>query len=136
MIVHKLMMIDNVLMYKSVFKEETKRYIFFFFFYNNPPPPKFSPFPHPAPLRICLLIRRSASGFPPVWQVGQYWRLESAKDTSRTMSPHTGHASPVRPCTARLLFFSLFSSLEDRKSTRLNSSHANISYAVFCLKKK
>src|SRR3712207_8016291 len=25
---------------------------------------------------------------------------------------------------------------EDRKSTRLNSSHANISYAVFCLKKK
>src|SRR3712207_8184907 len=26
--------------------------------------------------------------------------------------------------------------LKDRKSTRLNSSHANISYAVFCLKKK
>src|SRR3712207_7850616 len=30
---------------------------------------------------------------------------------------------------------SLVSSI-DRKSTRLNSSHANISYAVFCLKKK
>src|SRR3712207_7130883 len=27
-------------------------------------------------------------------------------------------------------------SCQDRKSTRLNSSHANISYAVFCLKKK
>src|SRR5215203_2072570 len=27
-------------------------------------------------------------------------------------------------------------SSSDRKSTRLNSSHANISYAVFCLKKK
>src|SRR3712207_7223412 len=27
-------------------------------------------------------------------------------------------------------------SSEDRKSTRLNSSHVNISYAVFCLKKK
>src|SRR3712207_7100765 len=26
--------------------------------------------------------------------------------------------------------------IPDRKSTRLNSSHANISYAVFCLKKK
>src|SRR3712207_7158760 len=26
--------------------------------------------------------------------------------------------------------------ITDRKSTRLNSSHANISYAVFCLKKK
>src|SRR3712207_4597919 len=29
-----------------------------------------------------------------------------------------------------------FAKLRDRKSTRLNSSHANISYAVFCLKKK
>src|SRR3712207_8147927 len=29
-----------------------------------------------------------------------------------------------------------YRSEEDRKSTRLNSSHANISYAVFCLKKK
>src|SRR3712207_8045784 len=33
-----------------------------------------------------------------------------------------GHRQPVGP--------------RDRKSTRLNSSHANISYAVFCLKKK
>src|SRR3712207_8493997 len=30
----------------------------------------------------------------------------------------------------------LISSFIDRKSTRLNSSHANISYAVFCLQKK
>src|SRR3712207_8659756 len=30
----------------------------------------------------------------------------------------------------------LVSPVVDRKSTRLNSSHANISYAVFCLKKK
>src|SRR3712207_9292130 len=29
-----------------------------------------------------------------------------------------------------------FANVLDRKSTRLNSSHANISYAVFCLKKK
>src|SRR5947209_13052847 len=29
-----------------------------------------------------------------------------------------------------------FRQMRDRKSTRLNSSHANISYAVFCLKKK
>src|SRR3712207_8152601 len=29
-----------------------------------------------------------------------------------------------------------FDALVDRKSTRLNSSHANISYAVFCFKKK
>src|SRR5688572_31347290 len=31
---------------------------------------------------------------------------------------------------------SLHARLEDRKSTRLNSSHSQISYAVFCLKKK
>src|SRR3989475_8280008 len=30
----------------------------------------------------------------------------------------------------------LLSKYEDRKSTRLNSSHSQISYAVFCLKKK
>src|SRR3712207_7307798 len=32
--------------------------------------------------------------------------------------------------------YHLATSSRDRKSTRLNSSHANISYAVFCLKKK
>src|SRR3712207_7985022 len=36
-----------------------------------------------------------------------------------------GARHPIGPCLG-----------EDRKSTRLNSSHANISYAVFCLKKK
>src|SRR3712207_7417363 len=39
----------------------------------------------------------------------------------------TGSASRARRAIERV---------EDRKSTRLNSSHANISYAVFCLKKK
>src|SRR3712207_8627097 len=49
-------------------------------------------------------------------------------------------------CAARLLgcaraklarlFAARLQSTIDRKSTRLNSSHANISYAVFCLKKK
>src|SRR3712207_8248135 len=37
---------------------------------------------------------------------------------------------------ARPLPMSLPAVVQDRKSTRLNSSHANISYAVFCLKKK
>ena len=32
-------------------------------------------------------IRRSASGLPPVWQVAQYWRLESANDTSLQYCP-------------------------------------------------
>src|SRR3712207_7617295 len=44
-----------------------------------------------------------------------------------------------RPDDGRRLQNALGHRLErqrDRKSTRLNSSHANISYAVFCLKKK
>src|SRR3712207_8365114 len=45
-------------------------------------------------------------------------------------------ASPkVIVCLGELLDF-IDDREQDRKSTRLNSSHANISYAVFCLKKK
>src|SRR3712207_7946604 len=47
--------------------------------------------------------------------------------------------SPSPPPTLRLKQQSrteVLSRSPDRKSTRLNSSHANISYAVFCLKKK
>src|SRR3712207_7030575 len=40
--------------------------------------------------------------------------------------PHDGRVTTSDEARAR----------KDRKSTRLNSSHANISYAVFCLKKK
>src|SRR3712207_7208258 len=45
----------------------------------------------------------------------------------------TGTAAPFQRLarTARIM-----ETILDRKSTRLNSSHANISYAVFCLKKK
>src|SRR3712207_7722456 len=38
-------------------------------------------------------------------------------------------------CFSSIACSFLASSYSDRKSTRLNSSHANISYAVFCLKK-
>src|SRR5476651_2768932 len=40
------------------------------------------------------------------------------------------HQDPAHPLLCR------DPAVRDRKSTRLNSSHANISYAVFCLKKK
>src|SRR3712207_8568800 len=44
---------------------------------------------------------------------------------------------PCRPSSAsRRRAASCSPCVRDRKSTRLNSSHANISYAVFCLKKK
>src|SRR5258707_10861032 len=54
------------------------------------------------------------------------WMRPSAQ--TRAISPSFWEAMPLsswrRPDST------------DRKSTRLNSSHANISYAVFCLKKK
>lgn len=40
--------------------------------------------------------RRSARLRPSVWQVGQYWKDLSAKETSFTVSPHTGHGRPAR----------------------------------------
>src|SRR3712207_8598565 len=48
--------------------------------------------------------------------------------------PHAHDAS--RPPLVQAMLVYHAARAEDRKSTRLNSSHANISYAVFCLKKK
>src|SRR3712207_76653 len=51
-------------------------------------------------------------------------------DTSKTKDLHK---LSIYTCICKLL---KPGTKDDRKSTRLNSSHANISYAVFCLKKK
>src|SRR3712207_8904051 len=56
--------------------------------------------------------------------------LQSAKDLSREARADKEAQKLYRP-KAKPQEMVL-----DRKSTRLNSSHANISYAVFCLKKK
>src|SRR3712207_7445541 len=50
--------------------------------------------------------------------------------------PAEGQDALERPLGQDVLGPVVVVSREDRKSTRLNSSHANISYAVFCLKKK
>src|SRR3712207_7620628 len=50
---------------------------------------------------------------------------------SRPPHPWVGRPSVGEPCVGQAPPLPV-----DRKSTRLNSSHANISYAVFCLKKK
>ena len=42
----------------------------------------------------------------------------------------------ARNGTGKSTLMSVLMDKEDRKSTRLNSSHVSISYAVFCLKKK
>src|SRR5690349_23920247 len=48
----------------------------------------------------------------------------------RSHSPHTPGGLSSIPCGG------MVRAMPDRKSTRLNSSHVEISYAVFCLKKK
>src|SRR3712207_3176988 len=52
-------------------------------------------------------------------------------ECSATLATHANQTPP--PSRADRL---QQTAIRDRKSTRLNSSHANISYAVFCLKKK
>src|SRR5690606_40200828 len=47
-----------------------------------------------------------------------------------------GHIAPGRADLPAILAEEAAPAAEDRKSTRLNSSHVKISYAVFCLKKK
>src|SRR3712207_7706874 len=60
----------------------------------------------------------------------QEWAAAGAKDVLWRVT------SEDFPLSAWLGVLGLNGLTADRKSTRLNSSHANISYAVFCLKKK
>src|SRR2546430_13210027 len=80
------------------------------------------------------MIRR-----PPRSTLFPYTTLFRSVDDERRVPPPDGHASlagprlhsGVRPRNIRAAAVR-----RDRKSTRLNSSHSQISYAVFCLKKK
>src|SRR5690625_6209826 len=62
------------------------------------------------------------------WSVAQRlgWTRTSFTQFLRRLPPHALVDAPTAQATA----------MRDRKSTRLNSSHVAISYAVFCLKKK
>src|SRR3712207_6912567 len=67
------------------------------------------------------------------------WLRRTGADSSAGPRPDGGDAGAAAPVTLRwhgAPMEVLFVASVDRKSTRLNSSHANISYAVFCLKKK
>src|SRR5690242_21060162 len=92
-----------------------------FFFFNDP-----------APTEIYTLSLHDALPISSTIISGSWSRTRiSAATFTRDRRPAPrATGAPARPATGRR-------SLEkDRKSTRLNSSHMSISYAVFCLKKK
>src|SRR3712207_7409777 len=83
------------------------------------------------------MIRR-----PPRSTLFPYTTLFRSPELARTLVVNVVGAGP-RAIELRQEVYGRFvellrdvADLADRKSTRLNSSHANISYAVFCLKKK
>src|SRR3712207_8879428 len=72
----------------------------------------------------------------PIWAATWRTRSPACCGCSCRRSPPCGER-PHRERSGSLVVERLTEpSVGDRKSTRLNSSHANISYAVFCLKKK
>src|SRR5262245_64436716 len=70
---------------------------------------------------------------PPRSTLFPYTTLFRSACPYRSSPPGIDIASPA---TSRTMWARDFASVGDRKSTRLNSSHLGISYAVFCLKKK
>src|SRR5438034_9462455 len=89
----------------------------FFFFLMIRRPSRSTLFPY-------TTLFRSAGGFPDVAITNNV--SGAAGDVTVVLSPASLFSSGVAPGVAQ----------QDRKSTRLNSSHTVISYAVFCLKKK
>src|SRR3712207_9436818 len=69
----------------------------------------------------------------PIWGWGGARRSRAQPIKKRSASAQPQFRS-IKPTTQPSAHHG--SDAIDRKSTRLNSSHANISYAVFCLKKK
>src|SRR2546422_7152348 len=69
-------------------------------------------------------VLRGAHGTAHVAAAGQAAQAHARREDRARAAAGTGPARAVRRAAA------------DRKSTRLNSSHGYISYAVFCLKKK
>src|SRR5688572_31167346 len=63
------------------------------------------------------------------WRAIRFTRLDSTRRRGILFSPGVDIVRIIRGSLER-------SRNRDRKSTRLNSSHSQISYAVFCLKKK
>src|SRR3712207_8773474 len=97
-------------------------------------PPRSTLFPYTTLFRSAGaldVVRRDRSGPPDVLVVGSGLTMVDV-----VLSLSGADARPTRRLHAVSRSARLPHRHVDRKSTRLNSSHANISYAVFCLKKK
>src|SRR2546430_13331975 len=109
---------------------------FCFFFFNEPAPTEFYPLPLHAPLPIYPLVRGVLPVDPDRRRSGSdraSGPLVGGDGPAGSRGDHQGQ-KPVRSfCRAAGLVGARELST-DRKSTRLNSSHSQISYAVFCLK--
>src|SRR2546430_6794078 len=75
-------------------------------------------------------------GFPTISKTLDKTNVRSARDALGTLAGTARAAAIQRGCRSVLHFTGNTVWVTDRKSTRLNSSHSQISYAVFCLKKK
>src|SRR3712207_7433147 len=100
-------------------------YVLLFFFFNDTATTEIYTLSLHDALPICELVARDVREPVDVGIVAHPPVPVAATQPGR-LDPHDG-AVPSRLGVGQGL---------DRKSTRLNSSHANISYAVFCLKKK
>src|SRR5438874_10746925 len=89
-----------------------------FFFFNDP-----------APTEIYTLSLHDALPISAV-------QARQAPGADRPIDLRPGRAARDRGVCSGKQSFARSCAGEDRKSTRLNSSHVEISYAVFCLKKK
>src|SRR3712207_8333997 len=94
-------------------------------------PPRSTLFPYTTLFRSGVAARKSASGGADAWR-GAFLQAPYLRDTLIAASV----ISETFETAITWDRFEAFVATVDRKSTRLNSSHANISYAVFCLKKK
>src|SRR5204863_7305721 len=82
--------------------------------------------------------RRSSdlSGMAAAWTVVLSMGLLNVLGTLQNVESAEAAGDAYPAASALTTFCSVPRTLRDRKSTRLNSSHVEISYAVFCLKKK
>src|SRR3712207_8025537 len=92
---------------------------FVLLFYNDPATPEIYTLPLHDALPISCCVRREVKAPNP--------HPSGARPPAIPAGKVPGHVAIVMDGNGRWA---------DRKSTRLNSSHANISYAVFCLKQK